>query len=183
MGRLRGLDSKAFVGHCPNRVRSCRMCAWTRYPMSVYLLMVRTRCSIPIWVALSLIEGRPSPRSWSGRCTPSVRKLGSRPMAWRMALFNMPSMVLSCRSFNIPRCVAWYLDFRSCSTTKVLYGGLSFLSVRASANLRTSLAVCVKSSQKSRTELMCTPSILHDLFGGRYVMCHPSRKEMVLICS
>jgi len=30
---------------------------------------------------------------------------------------------------------------------------------------------------------MGTPSILYDLLGGRYLMCEPSGKPMVLICS
>ena len=97
VGSLRELDSRSFVGQCPNRVRSRRMCAWDRYPLSVSLFMVRTRCYSPIWVALSLIVGTPSPSSLSRLCTPSVRVLDSRPMAWRMALFNLPSIVVSYR--------------------------------------------------------------------------------------
>jgi len=144
VGSLRGLESRASVGQWPNWVRSRRVCAWAMYPLSVSLFVVRTRCSIPIWVALFLIEGRPSPISLSGLCTPSMGKLGSRPMAWRMALFRMPSMVVSCRSLSTPRCAAWYPDFRSYSTTRVLYGGPSFLFVRAFTSLRTSLVILVK---------------------------------------
>ena len=159
------------------------MCAWAKYSPSVSLLMVRTRCSPPMWVALSLIEGRPSPSSFSGLCTSSLGKLGSRPIAWRMALFRMPFMVVSCRSLSTPRCVAWYLYLKSCFTARVLYGGLRFLFVMALASLRTSLVMLVKCSVKSRIGLMCTTSILYDLFGERYVMCDPSKKEIVLISS
>ena len=159
------------------------MCAWARYPLSMSLFIVRTRCSTPIWVALSLIERRPRPISLRGLCNPSVKKFGNRPMACRMALFRMPSIVVSCRSLSTPRCVAWYLDFNSCSTTRVLYGGLSFIFVRALASLRTSLAMFVKCSLESKTGLMCTPNILYYLFGGRYVMRDPYRKDIVLIYS
>ncbi len=61
--------------------------------------------------------------------------------------------------------------------------GLSFLFVRALASFRTSLVMCVKFSLKSSSGLMCTPSILYDLFGASYVMWDPSRKDIVLICS
>jgi hypothetical protein len=55
--------------------------------------------------------------------------------------------------------------------------------VRALAYLRTSLVMCMKCSLNSSIGLMCTPNILYDLFGGRYVMWDPSRKDIVLICS
>ena len=134
-------------------------------------------------MARSLIEGSLRPNSLRDLCTPSVGKFGSRPMACRIALLRMPSTVMSFRSLNTPRWVAWYLDFRSCSTTKVLYGGLSFQFVRALASLRTSLGMRMKCSLKSSSGLMCTPKILYDLLGGRYVMLDPSRKDIVLICS
>ena len=47
-------------------------------------------------------------------------------MACLIALLSIPSMVMSCRSLKIPRWVACYLDFRSFSTTIILYVGLSF---------------------------------------------------------
>ena len=183
VGSLRGLDSRASVGQCPDWVRSRRICAWARYPLSVSLFMVRTRCSTPIWVTLYLIDGKPSPSYLRVLCTPSVEELGSRLMAWRMALISMPSMDVRCRALSTRRYVAWYWDFRSCSTTKVLCGELSFLFVRAVANLWTSLVMLVKCSLKSIVGLMCTQRILYGLFGGRYVMCNPYRKEIVLICS
>ncbi len=104
-------------------------------------------------------------------------------MACRMALFMMPYMVANSRLLNIPICVARYLDLRSCFITIVLYGGLNFLLVRALTSLRTSLVICVKSSLNSKAGLMCTPSILYVLLGGRFVMWDPSRKKIVSICS
>ena len=72
VGSLSGLDSRASVGQWPSQVRSRRMCAWAMYPLSVSLFMVRTRCSTPNCVALSLIDGSPSPISLRGLCTLSV---------------------------------------------------------------------------------------------------------------
>ncbi len=40
-----------------------------------------------------------------------------------------------------------------------------------------------KVSLKSKTGLMCTPSILYDRLGGRYMMWDLSRNVIVLICS
>ena len=55
---------------------------------------------------------RSRPASFRGLCTPFEGKFGSRPMACLIALFKIPSMVVSCLSLNTPRCVAWYLDLR-----------------------------------------------------------------------
>ena len=55
--------------------------------------------------------------------------------------------------------------------------------MRALANLRKSLVMCMKCALKSSIGLMCTPNIVYDLFGGRYVMWEPSRKDILLICS
>ncbi len=55
--------------------------------------------------------------------------------------------------------------------------------MRALASLRKSLVMFVKCSLKSKNGLMCTPDILYDLFGGRYVMRDPSRKDTVLLSS
>ena len=55
-------------------------------------------------------------------------------MACRIALFKIPFMVVSCFSLNTPRCVAWYLDFSSCSMANDLRGGLSFRLARALAS-------------------------------------------------
>ncbi len=81
----------------------------------------------------SRIEERPKPASFWGRCTPSVGKFGKRPTAHLIALLSMPSIVVRCPSLNTPRCVAWYLDLRSCSIASVLSGGLSLRFARALA--------------------------------------------------
>jgi hypothetical protein len=75
-------------------------------PLSVSLLILRVRCSIPICVALSRIENKPKPSYFRGLCTPSEGKFGRRPMACLIALFRIPSMVISRLSMNTPRCVA-----------------------------------------------------------------------------
>ena len=94
-----------------------RRYTWARAvdPFSVSLFIIRVRCSIPICVALSRIGDRPRPASFRGRCTLSVGKMGSRPRACLIALLRMQSMVVSCLSLDTLRCVAWYLDFSSCS--------------------------------------------------------------------
>ena len=89
--------------------------------------MTRVRCSIPICVALSRMGGRPIPASFRGFCMPSEGKFGRRPIACLIALFRIPSMVVSCLSLNTPRCVAWYLDFSSCSIANDLSVGLVFV--------------------------------------------------------
>ena len=71
-------------------------------------------------MALSRMGGMPRPASFNGLCTPSEGKFGRRPMACLIALFRIPSMVVSCLSLNTPRYVAWYLDFNSCSIDIVL---------------------------------------------------------------
>ncbi len=89
-------------------------------PLSESLLRTLVKCSIPIWVALCFMGGSPRPASCKGLCTPSVGKLGSRPRACLNDLLRMPSMAVSCLSLNTSRCVAWYLDLRSCSIAIVL---------------------------------------------------------------
>ena len=86
-------------------------------------------------------------------------------MACLIALFRIPSMVVSCLLLNTPRCVAWYLDFSSCSIAIYLSGGLSFIFARALASFLTSLVMRRKCSLKSNMGLMWTPSMLYDLFG------------------
>ncbi len=54
--------------------------------------------------------------------------------------------------------------------------------MRALASVRTSLVMCAKCSLKYKTGLMCTPSLLYDLLGGRYAMWDPAKNEIVLIC-
>ena len=62
--------------------------------------------------------GRPRPASFRGVCTPSEGTFGRRSIACLIALLSTPSMVVSGLSLNTPRCVAWYLEFRSCSIAK-----------------------------------------------------------------
>ena len=95
-------------------------------PLSDSVFMTRVRCSNPICVALFLMGGRPRPASLRGFCTPSECKFGRRPIACLIALFTIPSMVVSCLLLNTPRCVAWCLDFSSCYIANDLSGGLSF---------------------------------------------------------
>ncbi len=90
---------------------------------SMSLFMTRVRCSISICVALSRMGGRPRSASFWGFCTPSMGKLGSRPRACLVALLRILSMVVSCLSLNIPRCVAWYMDFSSGTIANDLRGG------------------------------------------------------------
>ena len=139
-------------------------------PLSVSLLMIRARCSIPICVNIFRIEGRPRPASFIGICTPSLEKLGRRPRACLIALLRMPSMVVSCLLLNTPRCVARYLDFSSCSAEYVLRDELSLRFAMAFAIFLTCLVMWRKCSQKSSMGFMWTPSILYDLLGGRYLM-------------
>ncbi len=54
-------------------------------------------------------------------------------MACLVALFRIRSMVVRYLSLNTPRCVAWYLDFSSCSIATDLSEGLSFRFARALA--------------------------------------------------
>ena len=106
VGSLSGLDSRASFGQWLNCDR--RRCVWeyARYPLSVSLFMLLRRCSIPIWVALSRMEGSPRPISFVGLWTPSVGKLWSMPVARRSALLRMRSISVSCLSVKTPRCVA-----------------------------------------------------------------------------
>ena len=143
-------------------------------PLYVFLLIVLVRCSTPILVALSLMEGNPRPTSLSWRWTPSVGKFGRNPMDCRVALLSIPSMVVSWISLKTPRWVAWYYDFRSCSTTRILYVGLSFFLESAVASFLASFIMCVWCSPMSSIVLMWMPSILYDLLGGRYLMGEPS---------
>ena len=149
-------------------------CACDLHLLSDFLFMVRMRCTTLIWVALSPIGGSLRPAFLSWRLTPSVRKFGRSPIDCLIALLSMPSMVVSWRSFRTPRWVACYFYFRSCSTTRVLYAGLGFFLESAVASFLTTLVLCVWCSLKSSTMLICTPSILCDFLGGRYLMCEPS---------
>jgi len=75
-------------------------------PRSVGLLMISMRCSIIIWVDLSLSGAYPSLIYFVGRCIASVGKLGVRPSAFLAALLSILSIVSICESVNIPKCVA-----------------------------------------------------------------------------
>ena len=103
-------------------------------PLSVSLLITRVRYSMPTCMALSRMGDRPKPASFRGLLTPSDGKLGRRPRACLIALLRISSMVVSCISLNTPRCVAWYLDFSSCSVAIDLRGGLSLRFARALAS-------------------------------------------------
>ncbi len=181
VGNLSALDYSASVGQWLNYNRRRWVWEWARYPLSVYLFMLLRRCSIPIWVALFHIDGSPRPISLVGLYTSSVGKLCSMPVARRSALLRMRSIAVSCGYVKTPRCVAWYLDLRSCSITRVLYGGLRLRLASILAIILTSLVMWARCSLKSRIVLMCTPSIFYDLFGGRYLICVPSRNLMVFI--
>ena len=135
VGSYIGLDSSASLGQWLNCDRMRWTWAWAVNLLSEYLFTTRVRCSIPICVAPSFMGGRPRPASFRGLCTLSKGKFGRRPMACLIALFRIPSMVVSCLSLNTPRCVAWYLDFSSCSIAKVLSEGLSFLFARNLASV------------------------------------------------
>ena len=93
-----------------------------------------------ILVDLALMGGSPRPISVGGRCTPSVGKLERISIACCLvALFIIPSMLVCYRSLKTLRYVAGYWDLRMCSTTRVLYVGLSFRLVSALANFLISL--------------------------------------------
>ena len=105
-------------------------------------------------MALSRIEGRPRPDSFSGLYTPSLKKLGRRPKACLVVLSMMPSMIVSCLSLDTSGCVAWCFDSSRCSTYSVLRDGLSLRFARAFASFLTSLVMWRKCTQKSSMGLM-----------------------------
>ena len=111
-------------------------------------------------MALCVSGAYPSPISFVGRCIAFVGKLGVRPSEFLAGVLSILSIVESCVSVKIPRWVAWYLDLRSCSITRVLYGGLRLRLASVLAMVLTSLVICAKCSLKFRTVLMWTPSIL-----------------------
>ena len=95
VGSLMVLDSIASRGQWLNCDRRLWTWAWAVNPLSVSLFMTRVRCSIPIYVSLSRMGGRPRSASFRGFCTPSEGKFERRPMACLIALFRIPSMVVS----------------------------------------------------------------------------------------
>ena len=139
------------------------------------------RCYIPICVALFLIGAYPSPISFAGRCIASVGNLGVRPIAFLAALLNIFSIVESCVSVKILRWVAWYLDLSNWAMTSCIMLGDSRLLVSTRARFLTSVVMCLRWSLKSSMGCICTPSILYDLLGGRYLMFVPSSNSIVLI--
>ena len=115
VGSLREAVSRTSVGKWLNWVNIISTCVCAVNLLSMFVFIVRVRCSTPIWVALSLMEGISRQASISGRWTPSMGKFGRIPIACRMALLSMPYMVVNCRSLKTPRWVAWYFDFnKSC---------------------------------------------------------------------
>ena len=185
VGSLRGVDSSASCGQWLNRVSRRWRWAWAPNLLSGSLFITRVRCSIPVCVALSRMGVKPKPASFRGLCTPSMGKLGrSRSTrACLIAVLRMPSMFVSCLSLNTPRYMAWYVYFNDCSIAIDLRGGLSLRFARALDNYLTSLVLWRKCSWKSSMGLMWTPSILYDLFGGRYLIWVPSANMIEMICS
>ena len=82
------------------------LCILAMCPLSVGLLEVLIRCSVPIAVALLKIGSRPKPSSAVGLWIASVGKPGVTPNDWRATLFSILSMFNSCACVKIPRCVA-----------------------------------------------------------------------------
>jgi hypothetical protein len=115
VGILREVVSRTSVGKWLYWVNIISTCECAVNILSMFVFIVRVRCSTPIWVALSLMEGISRQASISGRWTPSMGKFGRIPIACRMALLSMPYMVVNCRSLKTPRWMAWYFDFnKSC---------------------------------------------------------------------
>ena len=94
-------------------------------------------------------------------------KLGVSLSAFLADLLRILYIFSSCLSVKMPRWVAWYFDFSSCSITSFLRLGYSSLFARALASFRMSIVMRLRLSQKSNMGLMCTPSILYDLLGGK----------------
>ncbi len=59
--------------------------------------------------------------------------------------------------------------------------GDSRLFVSTRASFLTSVVMCFRWSLKSSMGLICTPSILYDLFGGRYLIFVPTSNLIVMI--
>ena len=103
VGSSRWLVSRASEGQRLKLVMILCTYAWAVKPLSVFLFKAFVRCSIPIYLALSLAEGSPSPTSLSVRCISSVGKFRRSPTASLIALLRMSSMVDSWRSLKTPR--------------------------------------------------------------------------------
>ena len=160
MGRRAEWCSIASGGQCWQVCNSRVLCIFAMCPLSEGLFEVLMRCSVPIVVALLRMGYRPNPSSVVGLWIASVGKPGVTSSDWRAALFKILSIFKSRVCVKMPRCVAWYLDLRSCYMIKVFLPGESLRLCKAVASLRTSLVVCATCSLKSSTGLMWTPSIL-----------------------
>ena len=123
----------------------------------------------------------PSPISFVGRCIASVGKMGVRANGFLAALLSILSIVESCVSVKIPRWVAWYLDLSSWSMTRCFRLGDCLLLVSTRASFLTSVVMCCRWSLKSSIGLIWTPSILYDLFWGRYLIFVQSSNLIVLV--
>jgi len=71
--------------------------------------------------------------------------------------------------------------FSSWSITSFYRLGDSTLRVRTLASFLMFVVMCLRCSLKFIMRLMCTPSILYDLLGGRYRMGVPSSNLIVAI--
>ncbi len=116
-----------------------------------------------------------------GRCIAFVGKMGVRPNAFLAPLSSILSIVESCVSVKIPTWVAWYLDLSNWSMTNCFLLGDSRLLVSTRASCLTSVVMWLSSSLKSSIVFSCTPSILYDLLGDRYLMFDMSSILIVLI--
>ncbi len=144
VGNLACVASCASLGQCWYMVAILVVCACAIYPLSVDLFRVFVLCSIPICVALSFVVVYPRPISVAGLCIASVGKLRVRPVAFLAALFNSVSVVSSCLSVNMPKWVAWFLDFRRWFITRFFLLGESNLFVRTLASFLTSVVICLR---------------------------------------
>jgi len=150
-------------------------------PLFVGLFRISVICSIPICVALSFIGAYPRPISVVCLCTASVKQLGIRPSAFLATLLRSLSIVSSCLSVNIPKWMVWYFHLSCWFITHFFLLGDSSLFVQALASCRASDVTCFKWSRKSSIGLMCAPSILYYLFGGRCRTGEPSSNCIVLV--
>ena len=143
--------------------------------------MVPIWCSIPIRIALSFSGAYPSPISFVGRFIASVGKLGVSSNAFLAAFSSILSIDSSCVSGNIPKCVAWYLDFSSWSITSCFLLGDRRRLVYTLAICLIFVVMFLRCSMKSNMGLICTLGILYDLFGDGYLMVVPFSNLIVLI--
>ena len=103
MGSRAEWCSSASGGLCWKVFSSLELCMLAMCPLSVGLLDMFTRCSVPIVAALLRMESSPSPNSVVGLCIASVGNPGVTPRDWRAALLRIVSMLVSCVFVNMPR--------------------------------------------------------------------------------